>query len=644
MWTRLLLLPGDLLDWLILLGVLALVGWAVATGLTLPPSSGFAEHGPALVLFEWAAVVLGAAAALRQLLGGRILPPAPLWGVAAAATVGLLSLSHTLYLYDSREGAALIIALSALTLAAVIALTSTRKVQLFAGGLVAVATWEALVALGQYASGAPTPAYWLSRTFALMIRTRAYGTLGSPNVLAGFLLLGIAAATVLAVSLPPAWRWIPAAALVLEVLALIVTYSRGGYVGLAVFAGLAAVLFWPIRRRGWPVLLLIVVVAAVAALRLPSVGARAQSIRAEQGQEDTGTSRRYIWRTALAMWRAHRTWGTGISTFNDAYTAFREPDVLQTYAMIAVPGSAHNDYLQLLATTGEVGVGLLAAAVVWGLWRGARRYWGGGDVDRAWLGGWAAGAAGIGAVSFVDENLFVVTNVSLLLLFSAAAGAQVSLADRRRVYWWERVFALPLIAAAVWLPPMLLAAPQAAALHAQASQQVIDEQFSDAVRSFIAAMAADPLDSVTPSYFGDLLVDLYDRRLNNPMGPWRSMRARATELYLRAMELNRWDPYPRAKLGRLEEREGRYAEAAAWLAAAVRLDPYTPLYRQWLGEALLLTGDRRDAARQLREAVRLYPIELLTIEHHEGRGARYAESAARLAAADRALKATGEAR
>ena len=58
---------------------------------------------------------------------------------------------------------------------------------------------------------------------------------------------------------------------------------------------------------------------------------------------------------------------------------------------------------------------------------------------------------------------------------------------------------------------------------------------------------------------------------------------------------------------------------------------------------LLLSGDRAAGAEQLREAIRLYPVELLTIEHHEGRdGPRYAASAARLAAAERTLKATGE--
>jgi len=54
----------------------------------------------------------------------------------------------------------------------------------------------------------------------------------------------------------------------------------------------------------------------------------------------------------------------------------------------------------------------------------------------------------------------------------------------------------------------------------------------------------------------------------------------------------------------------------------VRLDPYSPRYRLWLGASLLSAGDRPQAARQLGEAIRLYPLEILVIERHEGHGAR----------------------
>ncbi len=633
---------GEVLDWAVLLGAIALLGWAAAGGLTFLPSAGYLEHRAPLLVFERSAVWLGAAAVLRRLAGGRVLPRAPLVGVAAMAVVALLSLQHTTFPYGTREEAGFHIALAVLVLAVLMALNDRVKTYVFVAGLAAVTLGQSLVGLGQYARGAPTPAYWLSRSFAELIRTRAYGTLGSPNLLASFLLMGIAGTTVLAVSAPLRWRPVPLLALGVEVFGLIVTYSRGGYVGLAIFVVACAVLSWPVRRRAWPVVLLVALVAAAGVVALPNVGARAQSIA--PAQEDTGVSRLFIWRTALAMWRAHRVWGTGLGTFNGVYSPYRPQGVLETYAMVNPPGSAHNDYLQILATTGEVGAGLLALAVLWGLWRVACRYARGGPTDRIWLGAWAAGAAGVAAVSTVDENLFVVTNLTLLLLLAAAVAAHVTLDDRPRARVWQRVLVLPLVAVFAGLQPVVAPPVAATALHDEATREVAAGQLIPAVRTFQAALAADPLDSTAPAYFGDLLADLYIRRLDNPMGPWPTMRARAEELYRYAVQVNPWDAYPLAELGRLEHAEKREDAAAAALRAAIRLDPYTPRYRLWLAEAYAAGGNRTEAARQLGQAVRLFDVDLLVIEHHDGRGARYEASAAQLATAERLLAEVSSAR
>src|SRR2546425_5377385 len=137
---------------------------------------------------------------------------------------------------------------------------------------------EAIIGLAQYATGAATPAYWLSRAFAAAIRTRIHGTLGNPNVLANFLLIGIGATALLAVDLTGRRRLLGMGTLAVEIAALALTYSRGGYAGLAAFAVAFAFLLWPVRRRAWPVLLLTVLVAGGAVLALPSVGQRAGSI------------------------------------------------------------------------------------------------------------------------------------------------------------------------------------------------------------------------------------------------------------------------------------------------------------------------------------------------------------------------------
>jgi hypothetical protein len=78
------------------------------------------------------------------------------------------------------------------------------------------------------------------------------------------------------------------------------------------------------------------------------------------------------------------------------------------------------------------------------------------------------------------------------------------------------------------------------------------------------------------------------------------------------------------------------------LRDGVRLDPYAPRYRLWLGEALRLAGDRAGARREYEEAARLYPVELVLIEHHDGHdGTRFATSQAQLNTVEAALRELG---
>jgi O-antigen ligase len=599
------------------------------------PSAGFAENRPALAAFEQAVFFIGGGALARWLLGGRVLPGALLWGLSAWTALCLLSLGTTTDLYATRDAVFFLTSMVVLALAILISLTDGTKARIFLGGLVLIALGEAVIGLGQYVRGESTPAYWLSRAFAGMIQTRIHGTLGNPNVLADFLLVGIGAAVLLAVDLPGRWRVLPAVALAVEVIALPLTYSRGGYAGLIVLIISAGGLLWPVRRRAWPVLFVILVVTGLVAVWLPTVGLRAESVRLDQG--DTATSRLFIWRAGLRMWESHQAWGTGLGTFNAAYASYRPLGVLTTYASLRIPGSAHNDYLQLLAETGVFGIVLLALALLWGLWRAGRRYLRGSTGDQIWLGTWGAVLAGIGVASLVNSNLSVITNALVLIAFTAAVAARESV-QHLPIRFWQRLLALPLAAVLVGMPPLLFPPARAFAFHEEAFRDVKAGRYAEAVDAFRAAVAADPLNGMVPAYFGDLLADLYLRRIDSSMGPWWTARERAAEMYGLAERLDPWNGYPRAALGRLRRAEGRYDEAEAALRRAIALDPYAARYRLWLGGVLVATQHPAGASEQLHEALRLYPLELLVIEHHEGRNARYREVQADLDEARRLLR------
>ena len=208
---------------------------------------------------------------------------------------------------------------------------------------------------------------------------RIYSTLENPNLLAGYLLPVLPLALVALLRWPGRARKLFAlTALVLGISALVLTYSRGAWMGLVAEAAVILLLLAVRATRAWPLLwrrllplllllggaaLLVILVTQVEPLRV-----RVMSLVA--GRQDSSNNFRInVWLAALDMVQA-RPWlgiGPGNDAFNQIYPLFQQPkfNALSAYSIplelaveAGIPG--------LLA-----GIGLLLASLrsATSLWR-----------------------------------------------------------------------------------------------------------------------------------------------------------------------------------------------------------------------------------------------------------------------------------
>lgn len=276
------------------------------------------------------------------------------WGVMALATAlspvkaaalrGLVELTLNLLLF--------------LLLARVLKHTLARNWLILTYLLTALAV--SVVGLRQYIFGVEALATWVDPTSTLADTTRVYSVLGNPNLLAGYLIPAVTF-SVAAVFVWP--RWVPKGlALLLAIvnlLCLVLTYSRGGWIGLLVasFVLMAllvqywSVWFTPFWRR-WAMPLLLGGTATFVVLAVLSVDvlrARVLSIFAGRG-DSSNNFRINVWAAVLEMIRDRPILGIGPGhgAFNLVYPLYQHP----RYTAL----SAYSIYLEVAVEAGLAGL------------------------------------------------------------------------------------------------------------------------------------------------------------------------------------------------------------------------------------------------------------------------------------------------
>lgn len=184
------------------------------------------------------------------------------------------------------------------------------------------------------------------------VATRVFATFDNPNFYAEYLVLLIAASLALVSSEKGLRRWLVACLLALQAVALMLTYTRGSWLALAI--GIAvAVLVIDARY--------ILGLVAGAAVLIPVVPGGLQRVASIFSLEGTASFRLGLWRVAGTIIRENMLFGTGLGDFYRAFqnAVLTHPELHIGYTIYG----AHNSYFTLAAESGVIG-GIAFLAVV----------------------------------------------------------------------------------------------------------------------------------------------------------------------------------------------------------------------------------------------------------------------------------------
>jgi O-antigen ligase len=177
---------------------------------------------------------------------------------------------------------------------------------------------------------------------------RVGGTVGSPNTAAAYLsIVLIAAASVFFASVQRGIKWLAAGLLALGGVALIYTYSRGGWMAFAL--ALIGLCWIAARRRKLSLAAPVLTLAILVLLALPFYGVI--SDRVFGNDNGSAESRIPLNDLALRISADHPFLGVGPNNFTVAMDSYLTPELHRGFLY-----AVHNKYLLVLAETGIAGL------------------------------------------------------------------------------------------------------------------------------------------------------------------------------------------------------------------------------------------------------------------------------------------------
>ncbi len=216
--------------------------------------------------------------------------------------------------------------------------------------------------------------------------TRAFATVGNPDMLGGLLAFALPVCVALALTeRDDRWRIARWAGTLVVVACWVVTFTRAAWIGGAVGIAIVGVAAWrhkaPFRTVDkWATGLAVAAGGVLAALSLRNQDEVLNVVNRFASILDfgsgSGAQRVLIWRSALGAIAERPIFGWGLDTFRLVFPQFRSVELTRSLGHLDLVDNAHNYLLQMALGIGLVGVVLLVVFLGYVAWRSARTVFG----------------------------------------------------------------------------------------------------------------------------------------------------------------------------------------------------------------------------------------------------------------------------
>jgi len=457
---------------------------------------------------------------------------------------------------------------------------------------------------------------------------RPSGTFFNPNFLAGYLAVTWAILlsgalygyrrrpAILMPSVPPLLWWIGLGSALCGILfAVLLTQSRGGMVVL-----LVTTIFILTIRHGWKTAGTCGALLVVIVLLIPSPFR--DRVLAEHRQNPVAYARWQMWQGAVRQMVDH-PFGIGLGLYQYTYPRYAFPVEGEISRYGKVAQTPHNDYLQMGV---EMGVGAIFLVVLGVTLLGKELMYVLKSRLLRWQRSLIVGASGGGAALLVHAALDSSLRESAIAIMLVLCGAVIVSAGRLVRGEPPSIYAIPLRSRLAWgtgtATVLLLAGIEVLRLgfawmtFESASRHVVAGETAVAIKELKKAIALDPGKSLYHHGLGSTYARVFETT-----GDKQAFKDACAE-FKKAIELNPLDSRLPGLLGQLyvsaaqaprifgtstEQRRALLTAAIPIYEQAIRLAPFSAMYRYEQAKLYWQLGKRSEAERRAKEAETLEP-------------------------------------